>query len=85
VEVEVIEDGSQVRFMVSDNGPGIATTDHERVFDLFQNLRTNTDYESSGIGLAVARKLIEESGGKMWLDSEPGKGARFFFSVPKVA
>lgn len=85
VEVEVTEDGNQVRFMVSDNGPGIAPSDHEKVFDLFQNLRANTDYESSGIGLAVARKLIEESGGKMWLVSEQGKGARFYFSVPKMA
>lgn len=85
VEVEVTEDGNQVRFMVSDNGPGIASSDHEKVFDLFQNLRANTDYESSGIGLAVARKLIEESGGKMWLVSEPGKGARFYFSVPKMS
>jgi len=83
VEVEVTEDGNQIRFMVSDNGPGIAISDHEKVFDLFQNLRANTDYESSGIGLAVARKLIEESGGKMWVESDSGKGARFYFSVPK--
>ncbi len=71
--------------MVADNGPGIAPEDHDKIFDLFQNLRNSVDYDSSGVGFAVARKMIEENGGAMWLDSAPGQGARFYFSIPKPA
>lgn len=85
VEIEVIDEGEHVRFMVADNGPGIAPEDHDKIFDLFQNLRNSVDYDSSGVGLAVARKMIEENGGAMWLDSAPGQGARFYFSIPKPA
>lgn len=82
VEIEVVETDGMARFMVADNGPGIAAIDQERIFDLFQNLRNSVDYDSSGIGLSVARKMIEENGGRMWLESEQGRGAKFYFTVP---
>jgi len=83
VDIEVREDDGHFYFVVADNGPGIDPKDHQKIFDLFQTLRNSSDYESTGIGLPVAKKMIEEAGGELWLDSEPGHGSRFHFSVPK--
>ncbi len=83
VDIAVKEDDSHFYFSVSDNGPGIHATDHQKIFDLFQTLRNSNDYESTGIGLPVAKKMIEEAGGNLWLDSAPGQGSSFHFSVPK--
>ncbi|MBL7915670.1 MAG: hypothetical protein JNL49_11555 [Bacteroidia bacterium] len=83
VEIEVTDGSENINFMVADNGPGIDPKDHVKIFDLFQTLRNDTTFESSGIGLPVAKKMIEDEGGNMWLESVPGKGARFYFSIPK--
>ncbi|MDQ3051263.1 MAG: ATP-binding protein [Bacteroidota bacterium] len=83
VDIEVREEEEQFYFLVADNGPGIDPRDHNKIFDLFQTLRNTTDYESSGIGLPVAKKMIEEAGGKLWLDSTPGNGSKFQFTIPK--
>ncbi len=84
VTVEVKEIDDQVQFMIADNGPGIARDDQSKIFDLFQTLSGIDNYENSGIGLPVAKKMIEESGGHMWVESLPGKGAAFYFTLPKV-
>jgi len=84
VNIEVMEDQSRFHFIVADNGPGIDPRDHQRIFDLFQTLGNNNDYESTGIGLPVAKKMIEEAGGEMWLESQTGEGSRFHFSLPKT-
>lgn len=82
VEIEVNSNGEFFQFMVADNGPGIDQKDHARIFDLFQTLRDESTFESTGIGLPVAKKMVEEAGGNMWLESAPGKGSRFYFSLP---
>ncbi len=82
VEIEVNSNGDFFQFMVADNGPGIDEKDHSRIFDLFQTLREESTFESTGIGLPVAKKMVEEAGGNMWLESAPGKGSRFYFSLP---
>lgn len=84
IEIEVMDWADSVRFSIADNGPGIHPSDQNKIFDLFQTLHRNNEYESTGIGLPVARKMVEESGGTMWLESEPGNGAKFFFSLPKI-
>jgi signal transduction histidine kinase len=84
VDIDVIENDESINFVVSDNGPGINPADHVKIFDLFQTLRGDNSYESTGIGLPVAKKMIEEEGGNMWLESKPGSGAKFYFSLPKV-
>jgi signal transduction histidine kinase len=67
-------------FHVSDNGPGIAPEYHERIFGLFQTLAPRDRVEGSGIGLAVVQKLVEARGGRAWVESQPGQGARFSFT-----
>jgi len=84
VNIEVKEDGDSVLFSIEDNGPGIDPAYHGKIFDLFQTLRSDEGYESTGIGLPVARKMVEESGGSMWVESKPGSGSVFYFSLPKV-
>ncbi|WP_022800357.1 sensor histidine kinase [Deinococcus ficus] len=69
-------------FHVQDNGIGIEPQYFERIFGVFQRLHTLEEYSGSGIGLAVARSAIEQHGGDLWLDSTPGEGSTFHFSIP---
>lgn len=71
---------------VADNGEGVAAEHHERIFLIFQRLRANADHrtddEGAGIGLACAKKIVERFGGRIWLESTPGEGCRFYFTLP---
>jgi signal transduction histidine kinase len=70
-------------FSVKDNGPGIDKPYHEKVFVIFQTLNRRDEVESTGVGLAIVKKIIEDQGGKIWVESELGKGADFKFFWPK--
>jgi signal transduction histidine kinase len=70
------------KFGVADNGPGIPRKDFERVFKLFQTLAARDENESTGVGLTVAKKIVEMYGGKIWVESEVGQGSTFFFTFP---
>lgn len=84
IEVSVEELKSFWHFKIRDNGPGIEKKFHERIFVIFQTLNARDEVESTGIGLSIVRKIVEEMGGQIWLESETGKGSTFEFTWPKT-
>ena len=74
--------GSSVVFFVSDSGPGIPLADQPRVFDRYWHSRRTANKRGTGLGLSIAKGIVEAHGGRIWIDSTPGEGATFRFSVP---
>ena len=83
VTISINEMDAMVEFSVTDNGPGIAPEYHERIFGVFQTLASRDTIESTGIGLSIVKKLVENQGGEITLSSAPGKGSTFTFTWPK--
>ena len=73
------------QFTVADNGPGIDPRHHAKVFQLFQTLAPRDRVESTGVGLTLVKKIIELYGGRVWIDSLPGRGSTFYFTLPREA
>lgn len=82
IEIGFRDAGRYYEFFVKDNGIGIAPVYHEKVFGIFQRLE-DIPVEGTGVGLTIAKRIVENHGGRIWVESEPGQGATFYFTIEK--
>ncbi|MEW5804064.1 MAG: ATP-binding protein [bacterium] len=82
IEIGCAGRDGEYEFFVRDNGIGIEKEYHEKVFQMFQRLKELKHVEGTGVGLSIVKKIIENHGGRVWLDSEKGKGSTFYFTLP---
>ena len=83
VDVSAAQVNGEVRVSVADTGPGLAQEDHDRIFEEFQQTDVGVEQrEGTGLGLALSKRLVELHGGRIWVDSELGKGSTFVFTLP---
>lgn len=83
IRIAFSDEDDHWKFSVSDNGPGIESRHFDKIFQLFQTLAPRDRIESTGVGLALVKKIVEMYGGRIWIESIPGKGSTFFFTLSK--
>jgi len=84
IKIGCIEEQNFWKFSVKDNGPGIAEKYFEKIFQMYQTLTPRDEYESTGVGLTVVKKIVDLYGGKIWIESQVGQGCTFIFTIPKL-
>lgn len=82
VRIKAVQENEHWVFAVEDNGIGIEEEYFDQIFDVFKRLHTKEDYSGSGMGLAICKKIVEHNRGRIWVESAPGKGSCFYFTIP---
>lgn len=83
IEIGFTEKHTHYIFCVQDNGIGIDPRYFKKIFTIFHRLHSKGQYSGTGIGLAICKKIVETHRGEIWVESEKGKGSKFYFSIPK--
>ena len=82
IHISATKEKNQYLFSIKDNGIGMSPKHLEKIFTIFQRLHTHEEYEGTGIGLAIAQKIVNQPGGEIWAESDVGKGSTFYFTIP---